>query len=232
MELVTEGRPGGLEALAEQAVVAACALADAADPGEWSAGAVEDAATALEVLAGTLARLDPRYADILAVVPVAAAAVAERAEQTRAGTAPPDGDVGVDAGAGAGLRRALAAHGITRHRVHRLGAALLTLTLEPSDAQALAALLTQRDAVPRQAPPVEAGWGEGAAGTAAAALAEALAAYGTGAYARVLDSGHVSAGLCPRAARNVIAVLAAPATPPAHGRRRGLGYGFRGVGTR
>ncbi|MCP9976248.1 hypothetical protein [Streptomyces somaliensis] len=51
MELVTEGRPGGLEALAEQAVVAACALADAADPGEWSAGAVEDAATALEVLA-------------------------------------------------------------------------------------------------------------------------------------------------------------------------------------
>lgn len=232
MELVTEGQSGGPEALAEQAVVAACALADAADPGGWSAGAVEDAATALEVLAGALAQLDPRCADILAVVPVAAAAVAERAEQIRTGTVPPDGDGGVDAGAGTGLRRALAAHGITRHRVHRLGSALLTLTLEPSDAQALAALLAQRDGVPRQAPPAEPGWGEGPAGTAAAALAEALSPHGTGAYARVLDSGHVSAGLCPRAARSVITVLTTPAAPPARRRRRGLGDGFRGVGMR
>ncbi|MFV2119655.1 hypothetical protein ACE14D_14900, partial [Streptomyces sp. Act-28] len=75
MKLMGEGQPGGLEALAEQAVVAACALADAAGLGEWSPGAVEDAATALEVLAGALARLDPQCADILAAVQLGAVAV-------------------------------------------------------------------------------------------------------------------------------------------------------------
>ncbi|MER5295805.1 hypothetical protein ABT382_27605 [Streptomyces pharetrae] len=75
------GEPGTVEALAEEAVVAACTLADAADPSRWSAGAVEDVAAALEVLAGALAQFDPECAEILAVVPVAAAAIVERAEQ-------------------------------------------------------------------------------------------------------------------------------------------------------
>ncbi|MEU5084264.1 MULTISPECIES: hypothetical protein [Streptomyces] len=51
------GEPGKVGALAEEAVVAACTLADAADPSRWSAGAVEDVAAALEVLAGALAQL-------------------------------------------------------------------------------------------------------------------------------------------------------------------------------
>ncbi len=38
-----------LDPLAENAVIAVCALADAAGPGQWSSGAVEDKATALEV---------------------------------------------------------------------------------------------------------------------------------------------------------------------------------------
>ncbi|MGI5484873.1 hypothetical protein [Streptomyces lavendofoliae] len=42
-----------------EAVVAACTLADAADPSRWSADAVEDVAAALEVVAGALAQLDP-----------------------------------------------------------------------------------------------------------------------------------------------------------------------------
>ncbi|MEF9886782.1 hypothetical protein [Streptomyces sp. P9-A4] len=37
----------GLDSLAEQAVVVACELADAAGPDKWSGGAVEDAVTAL-----------------------------------------------------------------------------------------------------------------------------------------------------------------------------------------
>ncbi|GGU67808.1 hypothetical protein [Streptomyces lavendofoliae] len=57
--------PGKVEALAEEAVVAACALADAADPARWSADAVEDVAAALEVLAGALAQLGPECAEIL-----------------------------------------------------------------------------------------------------------------------------------------------------------------------
>ncbi|GGQ33734.1 hypothetical protein [Streptomyces roseolilacinus] len=232
MELVDEGRPGRLEVLAEEAVVAACALADAVSPGGWSAGAVEDVASALEVLAGALARLGPEYAEILAVVPVAAAAVAERAEQARIGTAPRGDASGASATVSVELRRALAAHGIMRHRVHQFGAALLSLTLEPADAQALAALLAPSDGSPRQAPPAEPGWGEGSARTAAAALTEALISYGAGAYARVLDSGHVSAGLPPQAARNVITALTAPAAPPPRGRRRGLGHGYRGIGGR
>ncbi|MFJ8697237.1 hypothetical protein ACIRED_30650, partial [Streptomyces roseolilacinus] len=206
--------------------------ADAASLGGWSTGAVEDATTALEVLAGALARLDPQCAEILAAVPAAAAAVAERAEQARAGTAPRGDAAGASAATSVELRQALAAHGITRHRVHQLGAVLLTLTLEPADAQALAALLAPSYGVPRQAPPAEPGWGEGPARTAAAALAEVLAQYGAGAYARVLDSGHVSAGLPPQAARGVIATLTTPATPPPRGRRRGLGHGYQGIGGR
>ncbi|MFJ8694666.1 hypothetical protein ACIRED_17305, partial [Streptomyces roseolilacinus] len=94
--------------------------ADAASLGGWSAGAVEDATTALEVLAGTLARLDPQCAEIQAAVPAAAAAVAERAEQ--AGAAPHGNVPSTSAAVSVELHQALSAHGIMRHRVHQLGA--------------------------------------------------------------------------------------------------------------
>ncbi|MET9804473.1 hypothetical protein [Streptomyces sp. NPDC006368] len=97
--------PGKLEALAEEAVVAACTLADAADPSRWSLGAVEDVAAALEVLAGALAQLDPECAEILAVVPVAAAAVVERAEQAGAGTSPTEADGRATVATSAALRQ-------------------------------------------------------------------------------------------------------------------------------
>lgn len=116
--------PGRVEALAEEAVVAACTLADAADPSRWSAGAVEDVTAALEVLAGALAQLDPECAEILSVVPVAAAAVVEQAEQGGAGENESVGGRAV-AGTSAALRQALAGHGLVRNRVHELGAALV-----------------------------------------------------------------------------------------------------------
>lgn len=229
VKLTTE--PGGIEALAEQAVVAACELADAAGRTQWSVGAVEDVAAALEVLAGALSRLDPECAEILAVVPAAAAAVLERAEQAGAGTVLQEQTVDSPRAVtvSTALRQALAARGLTRHRVHQLGAALVTVTLAPPEAQALAVLLTQRNGVPHQAQHTDDGWGEGPAETAAAALADALRAHGTGAYARVLTSGQVTAGLTPQAASAVAAALTSQSTTASRGRRRGLGPGFKGV---
>ena len=226
------GEPGKVEALAEEAVVAACTLADAADPSRWSAGAVEDVAAALEVLAGALAQLDPECAEILSVVPIAATAVVERAEQAGAGMTSRETGGRAAAGTSAALRQALAAHGLTRHRVHQLGAALVTVTLDASEAQALAVLLSRRDALPRQAQPDDAGWGAGPAETAAAALADALRAHGTGAYARVLTSGQVSAGLTPQTSQAVVAALSARPGAASRGKRRGLGPGFKGVAAR
>ncbi|MEU0274238.1 hypothetical protein [Streptomyces sp. NPDC006307] len=223
------GEPGKVEALAEEAVVAACTLADAADPSRWSAGAVEDAASALEVLAGALAQLDPECAEILSVVPVAAAAVVERAEQAGAGTTASEAGGRAAAGTSAALRQALAAHGLTRHRVHQLGAALVTVTLDAPEAQALAVLLSRRDALPRQVQPDDTGWGAGPAKTAAAALTDALRAHGTGAYARVLTSGQVSAGLTPQTAQAVAAALTTRPGGASRGKRRGLGAGFKGI---
>ncbi|MFF9815255.1 hypothetical protein [Streptomyces sp. NPDC014006] len=255
MKLTTE--PGHVEALAEEAVVAACKLTDAADPSRWSVGAVEDVAAAREVLAGALAQLDPECAEILAVVPVAAAAIVERAEQAGAATSPSEAGGGrAAARASAALRQALAAPGLTRHRVHQLtrplatwmpvavavvaasagaprppraGAALVTVTLEPSEAQALAVLLSRRDGLPRPVQHDDAGWGAGPAETAAAALADALWAHGTGAYARVLTSGQVSAGLTPQTAQAVVTALTSRPDAAARGQRRGLGPGFKGV---
>ncbi|MFJ2841727.1 hypothetical protein ACIPD2_08615 [Streptomyces griseofuscus] len=153
--------PGRVEALAEEAVVAACTLADAAGPSRWSAGAVEDVDAALEVLAGALAQLDPECAEILSVVPVAAAAVIERADQAAAGASESAGGRATTV-TSAALRQAFAAHGLTRARVHQLGAALVTVTLDAPEAQALAVLLSRRDALPRQAQPGgEDGWGPG-----------------------------------------------------------------------
>ncbi|OII61427.1 hypothetical protein BJP40_05480 [Streptomyces sp. CC53] len=227
MKLITG--PGRLEALAEEAVVAACTLADATEPARWSVGAVEDVAAALEVLAGALAQLDPACAEILSVVPIAASAVVERAEQAGAGTSESVGRSTV-AGTSAALRQALAAHGLTRHRVHQLGAALVTVTLDAPEAQALAVLLSRRDALPRQAQPEDDdGWGSGPAETAAAALADALRAHGTGAYARVLTSGQVSAGFTSQAAQAVAAALTARSGAASRGKRRGLGSGFKGI---
>ncbi|MER8062619.1 MULTISPECIES: hypothetical protein [unclassified Streptomyces] len=224
--------PGGVEALAEEAVVAACTLADAADPSRWSAGAVEDVAAALEVLAGALAQLDPECAEILSVVPVAVAAVVERAEQAAAGASESSGGRATTV-TSAALRQALAAHGLTRARVHQLGAALVTVTLDASEAQALAVLLSRRDALPRQAQSGdEDGWGAGPAETAAAALADAVRAHGTGAYARVLASGQVSAGLTSQIAQAVISALTARPGAAPRGKRRGLGPGFQGVNAR
>ncbi|MFI9311501.1 hypothetical protein [Streptomyces triculaminicus] len=174
MKLTSDQQASAVEPLAEQTVVAACALADAAGPESWSASAVEDAAAALEVLAGALAQLDPECAEIRSVVPVAAAAVLERVEHARTGDGPQDDGRGA-AGTSTALRQALTAHGITRHRVHQLGAALITVTLDPADAQALATLLAQRGEIPDQVRHADEGWGEGPAETAAAALAEALA---------------------------------------------------------
>ncbi|MFE7516617.1 hypothetical protein ACFU8I_36105 [Streptomyces sp. NPDC057540] len=159
MKLTTE--PGRIEALAEEAVVAACTLADAAGPSRWSTDSVEDAAAALEVLAGALAQLDPECAEILSVVPIAAAAIVERAEQAAGGTSEAVSGRAA-AGTSAALRQALAAHGLTRHRVHQLGAALVTVTLDAPEAQALAVLLSRRDVLPRQAQSEdEDGWGPG-----------------------------------------------------------------------
>ncbi len=111
---------------------------------------MEDVAAALEVLAGALAQLDPECAEILSVVPVAAAAVFERAKQAGSGASGAGGGRAT-AGTGAALRQALAAHGLTRNRVHQLGAALVTVTLDAPEAQALAVLLSRRGALPRQA---------------------------------------------------------------------------------
>ncbi|MGW1148587.1 hypothetical protein ACWD6I_26940 [Streptomyces sp. NPDC002454] len=177
-----------LDPLAESAVIAVCTLAYAAGPEGWSAGAIEDAATALEVLAGALSEISPEAAELLEVVPAAVAALRERVEQGAAQAAP----AGVSArrgGASAdpavlstGLRQALASHNLTGHRVHQLGPALLTVTLDPAHAQALAALLAARRELPRQQPAAEGElrWGAGPAETAAAALAVALASYGPG----------------------------------------------------
>ncbi|MFG2667555.1 hypothetical protein ACGFY6_25350 [Streptomyces sp. NPDC048387] len=225
-----------LDPLAERAVLAACALADASGPDRWSAGAIEDAATALEVLAGALSGLSPRAAELLEVVPAAVAALRAGVEHVpaEAAPAPGAGRSGDPAVLSTALRRVLAVHNLAG-RVHQLGPALLTITMGPAHAQALAALLAVRRELPRQtpAPEDEPRWGGGPADTAAASLAAALAAYGPETYARVLASGDVSAGLTPSAALQVTGALDAPPArtpaPASRPRRRGLGYGWKGI---
>ncbi|MFB6807599.1 hypothetical protein [Streptomyces sp. NPDC056387] len=119
-----------LDPLAESAVLAGCALADAAGPERWSSGAVEDAVTALEVLAGALSELSPEAAELLEVIPAAIAALRERVEHAPAAAVPARrADTATDpAVLSTGLRRALTAHSLTGHRVHQLGPALLTVT--------------------------------------------------------------------------------------------------------
>lgn len=111
---------------------------------------MEGVATALEVLAGALAQLDKECGEILAVVTVAAAAVMERTELAGVGTSSSETGGRAAAGTSVALRQALTAHGRTRHRAHQLGAALVTVTLDASEAQALAMLLSRGDALPRR----------------------------------------------------------------------------------
>ncbi|MGK5546675.1 hypothetical protein ACSNOH_18375 [Streptomyces sp. URMC 127] len=223
-ELASEKKPR-LEQHAEAVVLAACALVDAAVPDGWSPGAVEDVATALEVLTGALAQRDPESAEILAVVPTAVAALRERTDQqaqaldAQAGQSLP--------GATTEIRRALGTHRVAG-RVYQLGAALVTVTLDAADAQALAVLLAQPGQQRPQAAAPEAQWGAGPAATAAAALGEALTAYGPSTYARTLDSGHITAGMSPDAAQRVAAALTAK-EPGRKTRRRGLGHGWKGL---
>ncbi|MEU8764606.1 hypothetical protein [Streptomyces sp. NPDC048659] len=230
-----------LDLLAESAVIAVCTLADAAGPGRWSAGAVEDAASALEVLAGALSEISPEAAELLDVVPAAVAALRERVEHAVAQAAPAGPSARWAATSAdpavlsTGLRRALASHSLTGHRVHQLGPALLTVTLDPAHAQALAVLLAARRSLPRQPPSAEDGlhWGAGPAETAAAALSVALGAYGPGTYARVLASGQVTAGLSPTAARQVTDALNTRPAPSSASssrpQRRGLGDRWKGI---
>lgn len=113
-----------LDPLAESAVITACALADAGGPERWSAGAVEDAATAVEVLAGALSGLSPEAAETLEVIPAAVAALRERVEREPAAPSGRADIAGDPAVSSTGLRRALAAHNLTG-RVHQLGPALV-----------------------------------------------------------------------------------------------------------
>ncbi|MBH1937789.1 hypothetical protein I5Q34_26545 [Streptomyces sp. AV19] len=222
-ELASEKNP--LEQHADAVVLTACALADTAVPDGWSPGAVEDVATALEVLAGALAQRDPESAEILALIPTAVAALRERTEQQAQGVGERTRD---GAGATTELRRALGVHRVAG-RVYQLGAALITVTLDAADAQALAVLLAQPDNQHPHAAAREAEWGAGPAATAAAALGETLTAYGPSTYARTLDSGQVTAGMSPEAAQQLAATLTAKEAG-GKGRRRGLGHGWKGVG--
>ncbi|MGW3060651.1 hypothetical protein ACWC98_32625 [Streptomyces goshikiensis] len=158
---------------------------------------------ALEVLAGALAELSPEAIELLEVVPAAVAALRERVERAPAAAVPADRVEDPEVLSTA-LRQAFTAHSLTGHRVHQLGPALLTITLDAAHAQALAVLLAARRALPHQPPVIEdePRWGAGPA-----ALAVALAAYGSGTYARVLASGQVTAGLTPTAAAQVTSAL-------------------------
>ncbi|MGW1675668.1 hypothetical protein [Streptomyces sp. NPDC002324] len=74
---------------AEEADVAACELADALTTAPWTAGAAEDAAHAIETLAGALAGLGPEAAAILApVLSATAALTAHLADGTAPGDVP------------------------------------------------------------------------------------------------------------------------------------------------
>ncbi|MEF9886783.1 hypothetical protein [Streptomyces sp. P9-A4] len=119
------------------------------------------------------------------MIPAAVAALREHVEQQMPATAAPSGRAGrAGGGPGGGEHPAAGAHlaRTGRGRVHQIGPALLTVTLDAAHAQALAALLTAHRDFPRQTPAVEddGRWGAGPAETAAAQLAADLTAYGPG----------------------------------------------------
>lgn len=77
MERLGEAGPG-VEQRAAAVADAACELVDTVTPRTWSAGAVEDVADAIDVLAEALAAIDPEAARALAAVPAATAALRRR----------------------------------------------------------------------------------------------------------------------------------------------------------
>ncbi|MFE6479680.1 hypothetical protein [Streptomyces rochei] len=77
MELSQESRPR-VEERAAAVADAVCELVDTVSPTTWSAGAVEDAADAIDMLAEALAAIDPEAARALAAVPAATAALRRR----------------------------------------------------------------------------------------------------------------------------------------------------------
>jgi hypothetical protein len=80
MELSKAGP--GVEQRAAAVADAACELVDTVTPGTWSAGAVEDVADAIDVLAEALAAIDPETARALAAIPAATAALRRRLAPT------------------------------------------------------------------------------------------------------------------------------------------------------
>lgn len=76
MEL-SEAGPG-VEERAVAVADAACELVDTVTPRTWSAGAVEDVADAIDMLAEALAAIDPEAARALAAIPAATAALRRR----------------------------------------------------------------------------------------------------------------------------------------------------------
>ncbi|WP_435837703.1 hypothetical protein [Streptomyces chrestomyceticus] len=72
----------GVEERADEAAEAACKLADAVTPDAWSPAAVEDAAEAIEILAGALGQISPDAARILAAIPAVTAELRQRLLQT------------------------------------------------------------------------------------------------------------------------------------------------------
>jgi hypothetical protein len=80
------GKAGpGVEERAAAVADAVCELVDAVTPGSWSAGAVEDAADAIDMLAEVLAAIDPEVARALGAVPAATAALRRRLTQAATG---------------------------------------------------------------------------------------------------------------------------------------------------
>ncbi|OYP10063.1 hypothetical protein CFC35_41850 [Streptomyces sp. FBKL.4005] len=77
MELSQEPRPR-VEEQAAAVADAVCELVDTVSSATWSAGAVEDAADAIDMLAEALAAIDPEAARALAAVPAATAALRRR----------------------------------------------------------------------------------------------------------------------------------------------------------
>ncbi|MFD7628554.1 hypothetical protein ACFV7Q_21365 [Streptomyces sp. NPDC059851] len=160
----------------QTAVITVCLLADTIGHKRGSGGAVEDEATALEVLAGAGSGFSPEAAEISEVIP-ATALLARQACTRDSRTDRPADRTEDPAGAEYRPGRALAAHSLTGHQVHMLGLAVLTVTLDAAHAQALAVLLTARPELPCCEDALR--WGAPAE-TAAASLAVALAAYGRG----------------------------------------------------
>jgi hypothetical protein len=77
VELAERAHPG-IEEHADEVADAACRLADLAVPGGWNRLAVEDALTAIDVLAGTMGEISPQVAEVLVAVTAATSTARRR----------------------------------------------------------------------------------------------------------------------------------------------------------